>query len=185
MRRLVHLCVTKELIQPADLWAVRWLTEDDAEALAEPFQKGQDHGWTLAEFRQLLNDGYSYCGILVDGRLCSIAGLWKRVPDAWEVIAVGTKEEYRRRGMARSVVYFVADYILQHVEVASYTSRETNIASIRTAQSVGYTYCTNVVNDGKWCVEVPRPPLGKVTCPLVNRDRAQACVECVAHIEQG
>ncbi len=180
MRRLVHLCVTRELIQPADLWAVRWLTEDDAEAFAEPFQKGLERGWTLEGFRQLQDAGYSYCGILIDGRLCSMAGLRKRVPDVWEVMAVCTKEEYRRRGMARSVVYFIANYILQHVEVASYTSREMNIASIRTAQSIGYTYCTNIVNDEKWCVKVPRSPTERVTCPLTKRDRPQACVECIA-----
>lgn len=180
MEPLVHLCVTKELIQPADLWAVRWLTEDDAPAFAEPFGKNLKRGWTLEEFRQLQESGYSYCGILIDGRLCSIAGLWKRAPDAWEVIAVGTKEDHRRQGMARSVVYFIADYILQNVQVASYTSRETNTASIRTAQSIGYIYCANTINGEKWCVKNPRPTVEKATCPL----RPQIYAECVTQTEQ-
>ena len=179
MERFVHLCVTRELIQPADLWAVRWLTEDDVQSFAEPFQRDQDHGWTLEEFQQLQNDGYSYCGILIDGRLCSVSGLWKRAPDVWEVIAVGTKEEYRRRGMARSTVHFVADYILQHARVASYTSRETNIASICTAQSVGFRYCTNVVNGEKWCSADPRPLAENASCPLIHRDSPQVYAGCV------
>lgn len=175
MEPLVHLCVTKKIIQPADLWAVRWLTENDAPAFAEPFGKNLERGWTLEEFRQLQESGYSYCGILMDGRLCSIAGLWKRASDVWEVIAVGTKEDHRRQGMARSVVYFIADYILQNVQVASYTSRETNIASIRTAESIGFVYCTNTINDEKWCVKNPRPPVEKAICPL----RPQIYAECV------
>jgi len=168
--RYVHLCITRELLRPADLWVVRWLTEYDAEAFVEPFQKGQDHGWTLEEFRQLQDEGYSYCGVLLAGRLCSVAGLWKRAPDVWEVIAVVTKEEFRRRRMATSVVHFVADYILQHRHVASYTSRETNIASIRTAQSVGFRYCINMVGDEKWCAMDPRHSVEKIHCPLISAD---------------
>ena len=165
--KLVHLCVTRELVRPANLWAVRWLTEDDSEAFGEPFQKGGERGWTLEEFRQLQNSGYSYCGIFLDGRLGSIAGIWKRARDVWEVIAVGTKEEYRRQGMARSVVYLAAEHILQHVKVASYTSRESNIASIRTAQGVGFKFCANIADDDKWCAIGPRPPVKDANCPLI------------------
>ena len=166
----VHLCVTRaELIRPADMWSVRWLTEDDLGLFDEWFQRmGDQAGWELEEWRQLQSEGYSYCGILSDGRLCSIAGLWKRAPGVWEVIAVGTREEYRRRGMAKSVVHFVAEYILQHVKVASYTSRKRNLASIRTAQSVGFRYCTNIVDNEKWCAKHPRPPLKDVDCPLIS-----------------
>lgn len=171
--QLVHLCVTKESLKPPDLWVVRWLTENDEKAFAEPFQKWQTHGWTLEEFRQLRDEGYLYCGILLDGHLCSVAGLWKRAPDVWEVIAVGTKERYRRRGMARSVVHFVADYILQHIGVASYTSRETNIASIRTAQSVGFKYCTNISDNDKWCIRDSRPSIEKADCPLISQNCPQ------------
>ncbi len=169
MERLVHLCVTKETIRPADLWVVRWLTENDHEAFAEPFRKGQDHGWTLEEFRELRDQGYSYCGIFLDGRLCSVAGLWKRASDVWEVIAVGTKEEHRHRGMAASAVCFVAEHVLQRGKVASYTSRESNLASIRTAQSVGFKYCTNIVDNDKWCVKDPRPLVEDAICPLIIR----------------
>lgn len=182
MERWVYLCVTKELIQPPDLWVVRWLTEDDAEAFAEPFHKSQDHGWTLEEFRQLQEEGYSYCGILLEGRLCSVAGLWKRAPDVWEVISVGTREEYRSRGMARSVVHFVADYILQHVKVASYTSREANTASIRTAQSIGFRYCMNTVDGERWCATHPRSPTGNEYCPLLSGSDPQTCTKSVTQI---
>ena len=182
MERLVHLCVTKELLQPVDLWAVRWLTGGDARAFAEPFQRGQERGWTLEEFRQLQDAGYSYCGILLSGRLCSTAGLWKRAPDVWEVIAVGTKEEYRRRGMARSVVHFIADHILQHISVASYTSRESNTGSIRNAESLGFRYCTNLVNDEKWCVAKLRPSACHADCPLISGDCPQAYADSVAQM---
>ena len=176
MERLVHLCVTKELIQPADLWVVRWLTENDARAFAEPLWQGGARGWTLEEFQQLHSEGYSYCGILLNGRLCSMAGLWKRAPDVWEVIAVGTRTEYRRRGMARSVVCFIADYILQHVKVASYISREANIPSIRTAQSIGFRYCTNTVDGEKRCAMVPRASIENVGCPLLRQDSSRICI---------
>ena len=159
--------MTKELLRPPDLWAVRWITEEDADIFIEPFRADQDHGWTLEEFQVLKREGYLYCGIFVDGRLCSMAGVWKRASDVWEVIAVGTREECQHRGMAKSVVAFAAEHILQHVKAASYTSRKDNAASIHTAQSVGFRHCTNVANNDKWCENNPRPSAGDVTCPLI------------------
>ena len=176
MGKYVHLCVTKEAIHPADLWAVRWITENDSEAFAEPFLKVGERGWTVEEFRELKSAGYSYCGIFLHNRLCSVAGVWKREPDVWEVIAVGTRPEYRRRGMARSVVHFVAEHILQHVRVASYTANEKNMASIRTAQSVGFRYCTNLVDGDKWCAKDPRPTRNNLNCPL--------CIQCKVNAAQ-
>jgi RimJ/RimL family protein N-acetyltransferase len=166
-----HLCVTKlGIIKPEDKWQVRWITDDDQKAFSEPFRKWQDHGWTLEEFHQLRGEGYSYCGVFLGGRVCSIAGLWKRADDVWEVIAVGTRDEYMRQGMAKSCVYFIADYILQNRKVASYTADESNIPSIRTAQSVGFKHCTNAVNNDKWCAHNPRPSIKDVICPLLNKD---------------
>lgn len=162
-----HLCVTKDsLIRPENIYNARWITKEDSKAFAEPFSKNQDHGWTLEEFCDLMSQGYSYCGIFIEERLNSIAGLWKRENDVWEVIAVGTREEYRCQGMAKSVVYFIADHILQHVSVASYTANIKNIASIRTAQSVGFQLCTNIVNNDKWCANNPRPNIQNPKCPL-------------------
>lgn len=165
----VHLCVIREeLIRPVMMWPVRWLTESDSEAVGERFRKDESVGWTLEEFRRLQNEGYSCCGIILNRELCSHAGLWRRAPDVWEVIAVSTKEEYRHQGMGQCVVYFVAEHILQHLRVASYTSGENNVASIRTAQSVGLKYCANIVNDDKWCASNSRPPVEYVDCPLIT-----------------
>jgi hypothetical protein len=168
--KYVHLCLTKsELNRPDNIWYARWITENDAKAFSEPFMKGQEYGWTLKEFQELQNMGYSYCGVFLNQRLCSIAGLWKRSSDVWEVIAVGTKEEYRHNGMAKSVVYFIANDILQHIDVASYTSRENNKASIHTAQSVGFNFCTNIINNDKWCANSPRPFVTDAKCHLLNQ----------------
>ena len=164
--KMVHLCVTGELSQPANVWPVRWIAEDDYEAFSKPWSNGVQ-GWTLEEWRQLQDEGYSYCGVFENGVLCSVAGVWKRACDVWEVIAVDTREEYRRQGMAKSVVSFVTEYILQHVKVASYTCRENNIASIGTAQNVGFRNCTNIVDDDKWCAKNPRPLVKNVICPLI------------------
>jgi predicted GNAT family acetyltransferase len=168
--KYVHLCLTKsELVRPDNLWYVRWITENDSNAFSEPFMKGQEYGWTLKEFQELQNMGYSYCGVFLNGRIFSISGLWKREPDVWEVIAVGTKEEYRRKGMAKSVVYFMANHILQNVGVASYTSNESNLASINTAQSVGFNFCTNIINNDKWCANNIRPIVTDAKCHLLNQ----------------
>ena len=168
--KYAHLCVTRAgLSRPANMWPVRWLTEDDLGLFDEWFQRmGDTEGWTLEEWRNLQNEGYSYCGVVLNGRLCSTAGLWKATPDVWHVIAVRTDEEYRHRGMAKSVVCFIAEYILQHLKVAAYTTGESNVPSARTAQSVGFKFCTNIVNNDKWCANDPRPAVKDANCPLIT-----------------
>lgn len=168
-----HLCVTRDtLITPQSLWNVRWVTQDDHKAFIEPFRKDQEYGWTLDEFRDLQNQGYRYCGIFVGDRLCSLAGLWKRETDVWEVIAVGTRDEYRHQGMGSSVVHFVADHILQQINVASYTANIKNTASISTAQSVGFQYCVNLINGEKWCASGPRSNECNMKCSLFSSTKS-------------
>jgi ribosomal protein S18 acetylase RimI-like enzyme len=96
-----------------------------------------------------------------------MAGVWKRMPDVWEVIAVGTKEAYQRRGLGKAVVAFAADHILNHVPVATYTTGAENTASIRTAESVGFRRCLNMVGCENWCMRKPRPEATGRPCPLL------------------
>lgn len=154
----VHLCITREcLITPPNPQPVRWITDDDIEALAEPFQAGQDRLWSPEDWSELKEQGFVYAGHFRGSRICSIAGVWKWEPDIWEVIGVATREEYKRMGLARAVVHFVADYILSTGRLASYTPESNNIASIRTALSVGFRPCTRLVGNEKWCRTGDRP----------------------------
>lgn len=166
----VHLCVTREwLLAPQGLRPVRWIADGDADAFAEPLHAAQVRGWTLDEWRQLEREGYLYCGCFLGERLCAQAGVWKRAPDVWEVIAVHTRDGYTRQGLARAVVRFAAHHILGNVRVASYTTTGDNVASIRTAQSVGFRHCANLVKGEKWCALDERPPDPRGPCPLLPR----------------
>jgi len=164
-----HLCVTREdLVAPPNIERVRWIDERDLDANTEPFFNGGERGWTLDEWRELADQGYRYCGIFEGDRICSVAGVWKRAPDAWEVIAVGTRVAYQRRGLGKAVVAFAADHILNHVSVATYTARAANTASVRTAESVGFRHCTNTVGCEKWCERKLRAEVEGRECPLLG-----------------
>jgi RimJ/RimL family protein N-acetyltransferase len=163
----LHLCVTKEnLIAPAVAQPVRWITDDDIEALAEPFDSRQDQLWSPKDWAELRDQGYLYAGHFRDKRLCSVAGVWKWEEDVWEVIGVATKDEYKRLGLAKAVVHFVAGYILDSGRIATYTPEKHNIASIRTALSVGFHPCTRLVGNEKWCRTGNRPDHCDGVCPL-------------------
>ncbi len=154
----VHLCVTRErLITLPNPQPVRWITDGDIAALAEPLRAGQGRGWSPAEWLELKEQGFLYAGHFRGNRLCSRAGVWERERDVWEVIAVATREGFRRVGLAQAAVHFAADYILDAGRVATYTTTSDNVASIRTALSVGFRPCTKLVGGEKWCATGDRP----------------------------
>jgi RimJ/RimL family protein N-acetyltransferase len=164
-----HFCVTREhLTLPPNIERVRWIGESDLPAMREPFYEGQGEiEWTLEHWRKLADEGYRYCGVFEESRLCALAGVWERFSDAWEVISVITKDGYRQRGLGKAVVAFAADHILDHVDVALYTTGTGNTASIRTAESVGFERCTNLAGCEKWCMWNPRPEVVGRRCPLL------------------
>ena len=164
---VLHFCIVREqIIAPVVPKAVRWIVDSDLEALARSFHEEQDQGWTIEEWLELRNEGYLYCGHFSGSRLCSMAGIWKRAPDVWEVIAVNTRTGCRRRGMARAVVHFAVRHILEHVMVASYTTLSNNVGSIHTAQSLGFRPCANLIGIGNWCALSGRPAARAPECPL-------------------
>lgn len=165
---VAYFCVTREhLVLPPAIEKVRWIEENDLDACQEPFREGGERGWSLEEWLQLAAEGYRYCGIFEDDGLVALAGLWKRTPDVWEVISVVTKEGHRQQGLAKAVVAFAADHVLNHVRVATYTTGAENTASIRTAESVGFRRCTNMVGCENWCMRKPRPEVAGLGCPLL------------------
>ena len=133
----VKLFATEALLKPISTEEVRWLTEGDF-PLIQAYWWADMEPWTLEEWRDLATQGYRYCGLIVDGKLVSMCGVWERNATEWEVIAVGTRPDCRRRGYAKRVVAFAARSIIAAGRVATYTARSTNVASQRTAEAVGF-----------------------------------------------
>jgi RimJ/RimL family protein N-acetyltransferase len=166
---LAHFRVIREcLLAPEGLQPARWITEGDFDARSEPFCKRASARWTREQWAEFREQGYRFCGHFQDGRLLSMAGVWPRERDVWEVIGVGTRDGYMRCGQGKCVVCLAAEYIILNGRVASYTTSPDNIASIRTAQSVGFKRCTSLVANEKWCAMTTRPVGQSGSCPLAS-----------------
>lgn len=133
----VKLFATEALLKPISTEGVRWLTEGDLPPI-QAYWWADVEPWTLEEWRDLAAQGYRYCGLIVYGKLVSICGVWERSATEWEVIAVGTRPDCRRRGYAKRTVAFAAQSIVAAGRMATYTARSTNVASQRTAEAVGF-----------------------------------------------
>lgn len=108
----------------------RELGEDDAE-LVDAFETGS------ASY--FLNSNTAPCvGVFIDGRLVSIAHSSRQTAEAYE-LGVNTSPDARRRGYAADAVTRWTALVRQRGFTPIYSAFAWNAASLRLAQSVGYT----------------------------------------------
>lgn len=133
----VNLNCTRETFHPVQNHPVRWL---DWEA---DFTRAQEFAPEKAPLTRKIwddsrRDGYRFCAIIEDEKIIAWAAAWRYSEKAWEVAAVRTHPEYRRRGYGQTVVSFVTDHILKNDRLATCLTRSTNEAMQKTAMSVGF-----------------------------------------------
>jgi RimJ/RimL family protein N-acetyltransferase len=139
-RQYVHYECTRATFQPNTSHRVRWLDWERDYDLAStiwPDEHPLDRE-TWLEAREL---GYRYCGVVVEGtRLLAIAAVWRYSETTWEVAAVRTQPDARRRGYSKAAVSFVTAFILDSGRRATCTTGADNLAMQRTAESVGFVH---------------------------------------------
>jgi len=133
--RHVNLECVADTFRPCQPYAVRWL---DVEA---DYPLARD-SWAFPispeDWRSFRDEGYQYCAVVEDGRIVSIAAVWSYSDQAWELAAVATLPEFRRRGYGKSVASFVTAAILSEGRRATCLTAADNVAMQQTAQSVGF-----------------------------------------------
>ena len=123
--------------RPIGVHHVRWFDwDDDFDLLATtPSSAGE----TREAWRGTRERGFRYCGIVEDDHAVARAAVWPYSDDRWEVAAVWTREDRRRRGMAKSVVSFVTASVLDAGRIPTLHTQPTNAAMLRVAAAVGFT----------------------------------------------
>lgn len=114
--------------------AVRRLETTDAEALAAffgaPPQAARGfHGWI---------QGGILLAAFVDEKIASIGSVMVRTPDAWVLVSIETRPEFRGRGFAKAVTSALTDIALQEAAHVSLTVVKDNLAAIKVYSSLGY-----------------------------------------------
>lgn len=137
MRLVRFTCSQKDFI-PVACHPVRWLDLESDYKLAEAYWGAYGQALSDDQWQKAHGFGYQYAAILEAGRIVSSAGVWRFSEDCWEVAAVSTLEDFRRRGYARQAVAFVTRYILEAGKLATCSTGEANSAMIATAKSVGF-----------------------------------------------
>jgi RimJ/RimL family protein N-acetyltransferase len=140
--RYVHYECTRATFRPSTAHRVRWLDWECDYDLASTIwpEESPLARETWQEAREM---GYRYCGIAArcpagGERLLAIAAVWRYSEMAWEVAAVRTQPDARRRGYSKAVVSFVTAHILDKDRRATCTTGADNTAMQRTAESVGF-----------------------------------------------
>ena len=82
--------------------------------------------------------GYEYCGVVDHGLLVAHAAVWRYSDDAWELAAVGTLPDYRRKGLGRAVCSLATSRIIDADRLATCNIESVNVAMRRTATGIGF-----------------------------------------------
>lgn len=132
-KHIAKYIMTKENFRPFLLEGIRWLVlEGDFELMKEFWNMNQDD-WNKA--REL---GYTYCAIIVENRIASVAAVWKYSEEKWEVAAVNTRAEFLNRGFAKRVVSFATEYVIANNKTPTISTDANNMAMRKVAESIGY-----------------------------------------------
>lgn len=129
-REVAFQLAAEPVIDPATARQVaRPLTSEDY-ALVEAFEPGEAAYYFLPERRPLV-------GVVVDGRLLSVAHSSRRTAEACE-LGIDTLAEARRRGyaLAATIVWYAA--LIQEGLTPIYSALATNAASLNLAVAAGY-----------------------------------------------
>ena len=132
---------SRESYRPACSDTVRWLDRERDWPLVQAFWRSIGFTATKADWLQAHDDGYEYCAAIDGGEITADAAVWRYSPEAWEVAAVYTRGDKRRRGLGKAVVSLVTQHILAWGRIATCGMRRGNLAMARTAESVGFTEC--------------------------------------------
>ncbi len=136
-RRCFTLTCTKDTFRPFPSEVVHWFAWERDSYLLQGFGKAKPP-MSRREWERLREKGYRYCFAAENDRMVAWAGVWPRTEEVWEVIAVYTAPEFRRRGYGKAVVSLATAYILKCGRAASCGTKAGNLAMIRTAESVGF-----------------------------------------------
>lgn len=118
--------------KPVACERVRWLADADFSYMNE-FWNMDLETWNGAK-----EAGFTYCAIIEDNKILSVAAVWKYSEKKWEAAAVNTRKGYENRGLAKQVVSFVTAYILKQEKTPTLTTGEGNEAMRSVAVSLGY-----------------------------------------------
>ena len=131
------MCTLSDFIEQ-DTSAVRWLERDADYELAHGLWAALGHELSYTDWIESHDLGYTYAGIIADREIISCAAEWRYSERAWEVAAVVTRREWRRRDYSTKVVAFVTAHILQSGRLATCTTSGDNAAMLATAKRVGF-----------------------------------------------
>jgi predicted GNAT family acetyltransferase len=94
------------------------------------------------DWEQNRTEGFRYCAIVEQEAIAALAAVWTYSETHWEVAAVSTAPAFRKIGYGKAVVSFVTAHILAHGRKATLLTESTNVAMLKTAESVGFSRST-------------------------------------------
>ena len=97
----------------------------------------QENGYTPQKMQNYFQQGAMSFTVFDDGEPLATCFTFRNYETIWEIGGVYTHPSHRQQGLARQVVETALHHVLSQGYIPRYQVRETNLASIRVAESLG------------------------------------------------
>lgn len=127
--------VSPETFKPAHQGRARQLTEEDAPALAgflgaPPQAAPAFLGW--------IKGSRAFLGIFEGDLLLSMGSAMVSIPEAWNLVSIETRQDYRGKGLATEVTSSLVERALQETSVVTLTVVTDNTPALRLYGKLGF-----------------------------------------------
>ena len=118
---------------------IEWLAENEMEKFNEHLtlvgQKPGKDDW----LKEIYQTGIArYCLLYHDGLPVARGAVEPLNDDVWEAADMRTAIAYRGKGLAKEMLRFLSQYIIEHGKIASCRTEEDNVAMQKVIKSIGY-----------------------------------------------
>lgn len=142
---MAYACYFYPTERPCPLPAhpVRWMGDSDEDFRILASFWPADSPLTRQILHEARADGYQYCVACIDDMPAAVGAIWRYSDAQWEVAAIATKPDYRRRGLATAVVCHLTRAILTYGKRPTLTTALDNVAMRAVAEQVGFELLPN------------------------------------------
>ena len=138
MAEILYKYLSKETKTLDSEHNIKWLNKDELHTFNEHLKLCGQAVIDSAVWDDIFEEGTSYAGLFIDGKMVARACVEKYSDTYWEVGDVRVVTDYRNRGYAHEICAFVLNHIVLQQKIPTMRTEEKNIIMQKVIEDLGF-----------------------------------------------